>query len=107
MADRYAVIGNPVEHSKSPAIHQAFALQTGQDIEYDRVLAPLKGFAETLAGLRASGYRGANVTVPFKFEACRAAQRLSERARQLARSIRYCSMAMRSSADFAALAISA
>ena len=80
MADRYAVIGNPVEHSKSPAIHQAFALQTGQDIEYDRVLAPLKGFAETLAGLRASGYRGANVTVPFKFEACRAAQRLSERA---------------------------
>ena len=80
MADRYAVIGNPVEHSKSPAIHQAFALQTGQDIEYDRVLAPLKGFAETLAGLRASGYRGANVTVPFKFEACRAARRLSERA---------------------------
>lgn len=81
MADRYAVIGNPVEHSKSPAIHQAFALQTGQDIEYDRVLAPLRGFADTLAGLRASGYRGANVTVPFKFEACRAAQRLSERAK--------------------------
>lgn len=81
MADRYAVIGNPVEHSKSPAIHQAFALQTGQNIEYDRVLAPLRGFADTLAGLRASGYRGANVTVPFKFEACRAAQRLSERAK--------------------------
>ena len=81
MTDRYAVIGNPVEHSKSPLIHQAFARQTGQDIEYDRVLAPLQGFAETLAGLCASGYRGANVTVPFKFEACRLARRLSERAK--------------------------
>jgi shikimate dehydrogenase len=81
MADRYAVIGNPIEHSKSPTIHQAFALQTGQDIEYERVLAPLRGFADTLAGLRTSGYRGANVTVPFKFEACGVAQRLSERAK--------------------------
>ena len=81
MTDRYAVIGNPVEHSKSPLIHQSFARQTGQDIEYDRVLAPLQGFAETLAGLCASGYRGANVTVPFKFEACRLARRLSERAK--------------------------
>lgn len=80
MTDRYAVIGNPIEHSKSPLIHHAFAQQTGQDIEYDRVLAPLQAFAETLGGLQSSGYRGANVTVPFKFEACRAARRLSARA---------------------------
>lgn len=80
MSDRYAVIGHPVEHSKSPLIHQAFARQTGQEIEYDRVLAPLQGFAATLADLRTRGYRGVNVTVPFKFEARSLAQRVSARA---------------------------
>lgn len=69
MADRYAVIGNPVEHSKSPQIHQAFAAQTGQDIDYSRVLAPLDGFVETVQAMRETGFRGANVTVPFKLEA--------------------------------------
>lgn len=69
MTDRYAVIGNPIEHSKSPLIHAAFAKQTGQDISYERILAPLDGFAEAVNRLRKEGYKGCNVTVPFKFEA--------------------------------------
>ncbi|HZV99225.1 MAG TPA: shikimate dehydrogenase [Methylophilaceae bacterium] len=80
MTDRYAVIGNPIEHSKSPVIHQAFARQTGQDIDYSRVLAPLDSFAETIAALREAGFKGANVTVPFKLEAFNLANRLTERA---------------------------
>lgn len=67
--DRYAVVGNPIEHSKSPVIHLAFAKQTGQHIAYERVLAPLDGFNKTIADLIAKGYKGANVTVPFKFDA--------------------------------------
>jgi shikimate dehydrogenase len=81
MSDRYCVIGNPIAHSKSPDIHAAFALETGQDIVYERCLAPLDGFADTLRGLIARGYRGANVTVPFKLEAAGIATRLEERAR--------------------------
>lgn len=69
MTDKYAVIGNPIEHSKSPLIHQAFAKQTAQDISYERILAPLDGFADTVKDLIAQGYKGVNVTVPFKFEA--------------------------------------
>ncbi|MCB5188747.1 shikimate dehydrogenase [Methylobacillus caricis] len=78
--DYYAVIGHPVEHSKSPLIHQAFAKQTGQVLEYNKVLAPLDGFAATVAQLHADGYKGANVTVPFKFEAYALADQLTTRA---------------------------
>ena len=78
---RYCVIGNPIAHSKSPTIHAAFALQTGQDIVYERCLAPVDGFAATVRQLVASGYSGANVTVPFKLEAAALATTLSERAR--------------------------
>lgn len=81
MTDRYAVIGNPVAHSLSPQIHAAFARSTGQDIDYGRILSPLDGFAATVGRLRAEGYRGANVTVPFKEEAFRCATQLSERGR--------------------------
>lgn len=80
MTDRYAVIGNPISHSKSPLIHRMFALQTGQDISYEAIEAPLDGFAATLARLRSAGYRGCNVTVPFKFEAFNAATALTDRA---------------------------
>lgn len=80
MSDKYAVIGNPIEHSKSPLIHHAFALQTGQGIEYSRVLAPLGGFAQTVHAMREAGFKGANVTVPFKLEAFRLANHLAERA---------------------------
>ncbi|PPD55660.1 MAG: shikimate dehydrogenase, partial [Methylotenera sp.] len=69
MTDKYAVIGNPIAHSKSPIIHKAFAEQTGEDISYEAILAPLDGFEVTIKSLIAQGYKGANVTVPFKFEA--------------------------------------
>jgi shikimate dehydrogenase len=81
MNDRYCVIGNPVAHSKSPAIHAAFAAQTGQQLIYERCLAPLDGFAATVRQLVAAGYQGANVTVPFKLEAAALADTLSARAR--------------------------
>lgn len=77
---RYAVIGNPIAHSRSPAIHAQFAAQTAQAIEYDRLLAPLDGFAETVGRFRAGGGSGLNVTVPFKIEAFRLADRLTARA---------------------------
>jgi shikimate dehydrogenase len=69
MTDRYAVIGNPISHSKSPMIHALFAKQTGQDISYEAIEAPLNNFAATIERLRSEGYKGCNVTVPFKMEA--------------------------------------
>jgi shikimate dehydrogenase len=81
MSDRYAVIGNPVTHSKSPAIHSEFARQTGQDIVYVRLAAPKRGFRNELERFVAHGGRGLNITVPFKLEAAHACQQLSERAK--------------------------
>ena len=69
MTDRYAVIGNPIEQSKSPFIHTAFAQVTGQDIEYTKVLGPLGGFAQAVDAFRAAGGKGMNVTAPFKLDA--------------------------------------
>lgn len=81
MPDRYGVIGHPIAHSQSPRIHALFARQTGQDISYEAILAPLDGFSATVRVFMSSGGRGVNVTVPFKEEACRLATRLSARAR--------------------------
>ena len=81
MTDRYCVIGNPIAHSKSPDIHAMYAAQTGQSLVYERCLAPLDGFAETIRTLVAQGVKGANVTVPFKLDAAAIATRLTERAR--------------------------
>ena len=78
--DRYAVVGNPIAHSKSPIIHEAFAKQTQQKISYERVLAPLDGFSATVKDLVARGYKGVNVTVPFKFEAYDLANQLKRHA---------------------------
>jgi shikimate dehydrogenase len=78
MTDRYAVIGNPIAHSKSPQIHKMFAEQTGQDISYEAILAPLDGFAATVERLRKEGYKGCNITVPFKFEAYQLAKEFHE-----------------------------
>jgi shikimate dehydrogenase len=79
--DRYAVIGNPVEHSRSPFIHARFAKQTGEAVSYGRVLSPLDAFAPTVRTFAAQGGRGCNVTVPFKLEAPALAARLTPRAR--------------------------
>ena len=91
MPDQYAVIGNPVAHSKSPLIHAAFARQTGQDLVYERLLAPKDAFVATVDAFRARGGRGLNVTLPFKLEAFHYATALSERARaaQAANTLRF------------------
>lgn len=81
MLDLYAVIGNPVSHSKSPSIHSAFALQTNQAMEYTALLAPIDGFKTTVENFRQQGGKGLNVTVPFKLEAYQLSTRLTERAR--------------------------
>jgi shikimate dehydrogenase len=69
MTDKYAVVGNPVAHSKSPLIHAEFARRTGQDISYAMILAPLDGFRKAVFKFRDEGGRGVNVTLPFKREA--------------------------------------
>ncbi len=78
--DHYGVLGNPVEHSRSPAIHARFAELTGQAMDYRKLLAPLDQFAATLQQWVASGASGCNATVPFKFEAFRLATTATERA---------------------------
>ena len=78
--DLYCVMGNPVEHSKSPWIHARFAELTGQTLQYGKRLVPLDGFAPTVRAFIAEGGRGCNITVPFKFEAVTLASQVSERA---------------------------
>ena len=80
MSDRYAVIGNPIAHSKSPLIHTAFAEQTGQEMRYEQLLAPLDDFVGTVRAFQAAGGRGANVTVPFKEAAWQLADTVTPRA---------------------------
>ncbi len=82
MSAHYAVIGNPVLHSKSPLIHALFAQETAQNIVYDRVEAALDGFAACVQQLQQNGMVGANVTVPFKAQAFALADTLTDRARQ-------------------------
>jgi shikimate dehydrogenase len=85
MPDRYAVIGNPVAHSKSPYIHSAFAAALNQDMTYERLLVPLKQFRVDVDAFRAAGAtdaKGANVTMPFKIDAFNYATELTERARR-------------------------
>ena len=89
--DHYCVLGNPVEHSRSPGIHARFAELTGQAMDYGRLLAPLDAFAGTLQQWVAGGGHGCNVTVPFKFEAFQIAGTASERAQlaQAANTLRF------------------
>lgn len=79
--EQYVVIGNPIAHSKSPAIHAQFAAQTKQVMNYERMLAPLDDFAGAVKKFISDGGRGANVTVPFKLDAYRLATELTPRAR--------------------------
>ena len=78
--DRYAVIGNPVAHSKSPLIQEAFARATGQRLRYERLLAPLDGFAATVQTFVEANGLGLNVTIPFKLQAFALARERSARA---------------------------
>jgi shikimate dehydrogenase len=81
MTDLYAVIGNPIGHTKSPLIHTTFARQTGQDLEYIAQEAEVGGFAAEVDRLRARGARGLNITAPFKLDAYNYATDLKERAK--------------------------
>lgn len=78
-ADLYCVMGNPVAHSRSPAIHARFAELTGEHLVYERCLLPIDGFAQGVRDFIARGGRGCNVTVPFKIEAAALATQRSER----------------------------
>lgn len=78
--DRYVVAGNPVEHSQSPFIHAMFAKATGEAVEYGRLLCPLDGFESTVRRFADEGGRGCNITVPFKFDACKLAAKRTDRA---------------------------
>lgn len=80
---RFAVIGNPVAHSRSPSIHRLFGEQTGILLEYERIEAPIEQFAPVVRAFFAEGGSGLNVTVPFKQQAWQLARdHLSERAKQ-------------------------
>lgn len=79
--DRYAVVGNPIAHSKSPDIHTWFAEQTKQSLTYEKILVELTAFAEDVSAFFALRGKGLNVTVPFKEQAFQFADQLTERAR--------------------------
>lgn len=78
--DLYAVVGNPISHSKSPRIHSLFAAQTGEPVEYTAIQAPLDRFEDTVIGFFDRGGRGLNVTVPFKEQAWAMASKRTWRA---------------------------
>lgn len=80
MTQQFAVFGNPIDHSKSPRIHQLFAGQMGIVHPYDRICAPVDAFARSVAGFFAQGGGGANVTLPFKEQAWELVDELTPRA---------------------------
>ena len=83
MSRYFYVIGNPIAHSLSPAIHAAFAREVGLDIVYETRCFEIGRFAEELKALVANDdVIGANVTVPFKLDAARCADQLTERAKR-------------------------
>lgn len=81
MSKQFAVIGNPIEHSRSPELHHAFAEKTGIDLNYAKRLAPLDGFEASVNAFFAENGVGMNVTVPFKEQAFALCSELTERAK--------------------------
>ena len=81
MTDQYAVVGNPIGHSKSPQIHAAFARQVGHSLSYTAIEAPIGGFVEVAEKFRRNGGCGLNVTAPFKLDAFAFATEHSRRAK--------------------------
>ncbi|MEG0483401.1 MAG: shikimate dehydrogenase [Acinetobacter sp.] len=81
MSKQFAVIGNPIEHSRSPELHHAFAEKTGLDLNYAKRLAPLDGFESSVKDFFEQNGVGMNVTVPFKEQAFALCQQLTERAK--------------------------
>lgn len=81
--DRYAVIGNPIAHSKSPFIHQAFAQQTGQELVYEAILASHETFPQVVIDFHQAGGKGLNITTPFKEQAYRLADQRTPRAERV------------------------
>lgn len=81
MTDRYAVIGNPVSHSQSPFIHAEFAAASQQQLQYEKLFAELDKFDEVVKGFVAAGGKGLNVTLPFKGDAFKLADEVSDNAR--------------------------
>lgn len=82
MTDRYGVIGHPVAHSRSPQIHQLFAAQTGEDLDYEAIDVTPAELADRLVELADEGLRGLNVTVPHKTAVLELVNSLSERAQR-------------------------
>ena len=80
MTKQFAVIGNPIEQSRSPELHHAFAAKAGVDLNYKKILAPLDGFESTVKDFFAQNGTGMNVTVPFKEQAFALCDQLTERA---------------------------
>lgn len=81
MSKKFAVIGNPIEQSRSPELHHAFAQKLGIDLHYEKRLAALDGFVESMAEFFKNGGIGMNVTVPFKEQAFNQCDVLTERAK--------------------------
>lgn len=79
--DRYAVMGNPIQQSWSPQIHQLFAKQTQQPLTYEPILVPLDDFKQSVLNFQNKGGKGLNITIPFKQQAYQLVNQLSERAK--------------------------
>lgn len=80
--DQYAVMGNPISHSKSPRIHTLFAQQTGQALHYQAIQVEIGYLSAALTDFRQGGGRGLNITVPFKTQAHAWVDTLNPRAQQ-------------------------
>jgi len=78
---RFAVIGNPVSHSKSPEIHKMFGEQLGITLDYEAVQVDSGGLHQAIRNLQAGGFKGLNITVPFKEKGYELSDVLSDRAR--------------------------